>query len=248
MDMRLSGNPLLGEGRMRELAHAVDATEAMTFNGALNKTGLLFLILLLGAAWTWADIGAAPVGGFSGKMIIGLVGGLILALVTVFKMAWAPYTAPAYAFFQGMFLGGLSAYFEGMYPGIVLPAVALTFGILIGMLATYRAGLIPVTQKFRIGVLSATGGIALFYLASIVLGMFGIQIPFLFEGGILGIGFSLFVIVIATLNLIIDFDMIDRMSDAGMPRQMEWYGAFALMVTLIWLYLEILRLLAKTRD
>lgn len=246
--MKHSGNPLLGESRLRDMAQSIGATETMTFNGALNKTAILFFILLLGAAWTWADISTTTAGVFSGKMIVGLVVGLILALVTVFKVAWAPYTAPAYAFFQGMFLGGLSAYFEGMYPGIVLPAVALTFGILIGMLATYRAGLIPVTQKFRIGVISATGGIAIFYLFSIVLGMFGIQIPFLFEGGIFGIGFSLFVIVIATLNLVIDFDMIDRMSDAGMPRQMEWYGGFALMVTLIWLYIEILRLLAKTRD
>lgn len=243
-----SGNPLLGEKRFRAIAEAHGA-EAMTFNGAINKTAMLFLILLLGAAWTWSDIsaaGAAP--GISGKMLIGLFGGLVLALVTIFKMDWARFTAPAYAFLEGMFLGGLSAYFESMYPNIVIPAVVLTFGILVGMLVTYRAGLIPVTEKFRIGVVAATGGIAVFYLIAMGLGFFGIHIPFLFEGGLIGIGFSLFVIVIATLNLVLDFDLIDRMSKAGMPKHLEWYGAFALMVTLVWLYIEVLRLLAKTRE
>jgi uncharacterized YccA/Bax inhibitor family protein len=246
--MMNSGNPMLGENRFRGIAQAAAGSEPMTFNGALNKTALLFLILLLGAAWTWTDLGTGAATGFSGKMIIGLVGGLILALVTIFKMQWAQYTAPAYAFFQGMFLGGLSAYFEGMFPGIVIPAIVLTFGIMVGMLVTYRSGLIPVTQKFRTGVIAATGGIAVFYLIAMVLGFFGIHIPFLFEGGLFGIGFSLFVIGIATLNLLLDFDLIDRMSESGLPRFMEWYGAFALMVTLIWLYIEVLRLLAKTRE
>ncbi len=243
-----SGNPMLGENRLRAIADARGDAPPMTFNGALNKTALLALILLVGAAWTWADMSAAAVPGFSGKTLIGLIGGSILVIVTAFKMEWARYTAPAYAFLEGMFLGGLSAYFESLYPGIVIPAIVLTFGILIGMLVTYRAGLIPVTQKFRIGVVAATGGIALFYLIAMGLGFFGIQIPFLFEGGLFGIGFSLFVIVIATLNLVLDFDVIDRMSASGMPRHMEWYGAFSLMVTLVWLYIEILRLLAKTRE
>jgi uncharacterized YccA/Bax inhibitor family protein len=243
-----SGNPLLGEKRLQAIMQSAAGSEPMTFNGALNKTAMLFFILLLGAAWTWADLSAGAAPGFSGKMIIGLVGGLVLALVTVFKMEWARYTAPAYAFLQGMFLGGLSAYFEAMYPGVVIPAIVLTFGIMVGMLVTYRSGLIPVTQKFRTGVVAATGGIAVFYLIAMGLGFFGIQIPFLFEGGLFGIGFSLFVIGIATLNLLLDFDMIDRMSGTGMPRHMEWYGAFALMVTLVWLYIEILRLLAKTRE
>jgi len=243
-----SGNPMLGENRLRAIADARGDAPPMTFNGALNKTALLALILLVGAAWTWADMSAAAAPGMSGKMLIGLIGGFILAILTAFKMEWARYTAPAYAFLEGMFLGGLSAYFESLYPGIVIPAIVLTFGILIGMLVTYRAGLIPVTQKFRIGVVAATGGIALFYLIAMGLGFFGIQIPFLFEGGLFGIGFSLFVIVIATLNLVLDFDVIDRMSASGMPRHMEWYGAFSLMVTLVWLYIEILRLLAKTRE
>lgn len=246
--MMRSGNPLLGEKRLQGIAESAVGSEPMTFNGALNKTAMLFLILLLGAAWTWADFSASAAPGFSGKMLVGLIGGFALALVTIFKMEWARYTAPVYAFLQGMFLGGLSAYFEAMYPGVVIPAIALTFGIMVGMLVTYRSGLIPVTQKFRTGVIAATGGIAVFYLISMGLGFFGIQIPFLFEGGLFGIGFSVFVIIIATLNLLLDFDMIDRMSGTGMPRHMEWYGAFALMVTLVWLYIEILRLLAKTRE
>ena len=243
-----SGNPLFRESRLRAIQDAAVGTETMTFNGALNKTALLFLILLLGAAWTWSDMTWTTAPSFSGKMIIGLLGGFVLAIVTAFKPELARYTAPAYAFLEGMFLGGLSAYFEGMYPGIIIPAIVLTFGIMIGMLVTYRSGLIQVTAKFRIAVVSATAGIALFYLIAMGLGFFGINIPFLFEGGMFGILFSLFVIVIASLNLMLDFDMIDQLTTAGMPRHMEWYGAFALMVTLVWLYIEILRLLAKTRD
>lgn len=244
-----SGNPFLKEQRFQSAVAELSSQETMTFNGALNKTGLLFVILLLGASWTWTDVSwAAPAGGMSAKMIIGLVGGLIAALATAFRPQWAPISAPIYAFLEGMFLGGLSAFFEARYPGIVVPAVVLTFGILVGMLATYRAGLIPVTQKFRIGVIAATGGVAVFYLLTWVLGMFGIGIPFVHEGGALGIGFSLVVIGIATLNLVLDFDLIARLSASGAPKQMEWYGAFALMVTLVWLYFEMLRLLAKTRD
>jgi len=246
--MLRSGNPLLGESRLRAIQQTATGTEVMTFNGTLNKTALLFLILLLGASWTWADHSWSEPAGFSGKMMIGLFGGLVLALVTVFKMEWARVTAPAYAFLQGMFLGGLSSYLEAMYPGIVIPAIVLTFGILVGMLMTYRSGLIKVTERFRIGVVSATLGIVVFYFIAIALGMFGINIPFLFEGGVFGILFSLFVIVIAALNLVLDFDLIERLSSMGMPRHVEWYGGFALMVTLVWLYIEILRLLAKTRD
>ncbi len=243
-----SGNPFFSESRLRAIQDSAIGAETMTFNGALNKTALLFVILLLGASWTWADMTWTTAPAFSGKMIIGLIGGFALAIVTAFKPELARYTAPVYAFLEGMFLGGLSAYFEGMYPGIVIPAIVLTFGIMIGMLVTYRSGLIKVTAKFRIAVVSATAGIALFYLIAMGLGFFGITIPFLFEGGMFGILFSVFVIVIAALNLMLDFDMIEQFSSAGMPRHMEWYGGFALMVTLVWLYIEILRLLAKTRD
>ncbi|MCZ7556902.1 MAG: Bax inhibitor-1/YccA family protein [Bacteroidia bacterium] len=243
-----SGNPFLKESRLRAIQESAVGSETMSFNGALNKTALLFLILLVGASWTWSDMSWTGAQGFSGKMLIGLLGGFVLALVTAFKPHLARYISPVYAFLQGMFLGGLSSIFEGMYPGIVIPAIVLTFGIMVGMLVTYRSGLIRVTEKFRIGVISATMGIALFYLIAMGLGFFGISIPFLFEGGMFGILFSLFVIVIAALNLVLDFDMIEQLSAAGMPKHMEWYGAFALMVTLVWLYIEILRLLAKTRE
>ena len=244
-----SGNPLLNPQRFQSATRHFEVGELMTFNGALNKTALLTLILILGASWTWSDMSwAAPGSGMSGKMMIGLFGGLVAALATIFRPQWAPISAPIYAFLEGMFLGGISAFFEARYPGVVIPAVLLTMGILIGMLVTYRSGLIPVTQKFRVGVVAATGGVAVFYLIAMVLGMFGIGIPFLHGGGALGIGFSLVVIGIATLNLVLDFDLIARLSESGAPKQMEWYGAFSLMVTLVWLYIEILRLLARTRD
>jgi uncharacterized YccA/Bax inhibitor family protein len=243
-----SGNPFLKESRLRAIQESAIGSEAMSFNGALNKTALLFLILLVGASWTWADMSWTTAQSFSGKMLIGLIGGFVLAIFTAFKPHLARYTSPVYAFLQGMFLGGLSSMFEGMYPGIVIPAIVLTFGIMVGMLVTYRSGLIKVTEKFRIGVISATMGIAVFYLIAMGLGFFGISVPFLFEGGMFGILFSLFVIVIAALNLVLDFDMIEQLSAAGMPKHMEWYGAFALMLTLVWLYIEILRLLAKTRE
>ena len=241
-----SGNPFLNSRRFAKV-EAVDGS-VMTFNGTLNKTAMLLVILLLGASWTWSDgtWAGAPV--FSGKMMIGLFGGFVLALITSFRPQLALYTAPIYAFLEGMFLGGLSSYLESMYPGIVIPAVVLTLGILLGMLVTYRAGLIPVTKRFVIGVFSATAGIGVCYLLSWILGMFGVGIPLIHEGGMFGILFSVFVIVIAALNLILDFHMIEEFSDQGMPQYMEWYGAFALMVTLVWLYIEILRLLAKTRD
>ncbi|MCB2203104.1 Bax inhibitor-1/YccA family protein [bacterium] len=244
-----SGNPILNERRFQSAAVQFAGEERMTFNGALNKTGLLFLIVLLGASWSWSDVSwGAPAAGMSAKMIIGLIGGFIAAIATSFRPQWAPISAPIYAFLEGMFLGGISAFFEARYPGIVIPAVVLTFGIMVGMLVTYRAGLIPVTQKFRIGVIAATGGVFLFYMASMVMGMFGVSMPLLHGGGTLGIVLNLAIIGIATLNLVLDFDLIARLSSSGAPKQMEWYGAFALMVTLVWLYIEILRLLARTRE
>jgi uncharacterized YccA/Bax inhibitor family protein len=180
-------------------------------------------------------------------MIGGLIGGLVLALVTVFKKEWAGFTAPGYAVCEGLVLGALSAIFELQYPGIVMQAVALTFGTLFCLLMAYKTQIIRVTEKFRLGVFVATAAIALVYLVSIVLGFFHIQVPFMVGSGLVSIGFSLFVVGIAALNLVLDFDMIERGAEAGAPKYMEWYGAFGLMVTLVWLYMEILRLLAKLR-
>ena len=224
---------------------------AMTLNGTVNKTGLLLLLAVLTAAWSWqASLG--PMGEMlpAGRLYLigGAIGGFVLALVTIFKTQWAPVTAPLYALVEGLFLGAVSAMYEARFDGIVLQAVILTFGTLFALLAAYRSGLIRATENFKLGVAAATGGIALVYLATIVLGFFGINIPYIHESGLIGIGFSLFVVVIAALNLVMDFDFIESGVEAGTPKYMEWYGAFGLMVTLVWLYLEFLRLLSKLQS
>jgi uncharacterized YccA/Bax inhibitor family protein len=181
-------------------------------------------------------------------MIGGLIGGFVVALVTIFKKNWSPFTAPIYALLEGLALGGISAIFEKMYPGVAIQAVGLTLGTLFVMLLAYKTGVIRATQSFKIGVIAATGGIAVFYLVEMVLGMFfHFNVPAINASGPWGIAFSLFVVIIAALNLVLDFDMIETGVSGGAPKYMEWYGAFGLMVTLIWLYLEILRLLGKVR-
>ena len=178
-----------------------------------------------------------------------MIGGLIVAILTIFKKHLSPITAPIYALLEGVALGGLSAFFESMYPGIVFQAVTLTFGVLFALLFAYRSGLIKVTQNFRMGVVAATGGIAIVYLVSWLMNMFtGSGISMIHESGWMGIGFSAFVVVIAALNLVLDFDFIEAGAKQGAPKYMEWYGAFGLTVTLVWLYIEILRLLSKLRS
>jgi uncharacterized YccA/Bax inhibitor family protein len=223
--------------------------EAMTINGTILKTVILLLCALATASFTWNqfyethDTGAA-----TGLMMIGAIGGFILALVTVFKQSWAMVTAPAYALLEGLFLGGASALFELRFPGIAMQAVALTFGVAFCMLMAYRSGLIRATQKFTMGVVAATGGIAVFYLITMVLGLFHVNVPILYGNSPLSIAISVFIVGIAALNLILDFSFIEQGAAQGAPRYMEWYGAFGLMVTLVWLYLEILRLLSKVRS
>ena len=186
--------------------------------------------------------------GLFGYMIGGAIGGLIFALITIFKPTWAPVTAPIYAALEGLFIGALSAFAESKFPGIVLQATGLTFGILFALLGAYRSGLIKATENFKLGVAAATGGIFLVYMASFVLGMFGVAIPFLHDATPIGIGISVFICIIAALNLVLDFDFIENGADNGAPKYMEWLGAFGLMVTLIWLYIEILHLLMKLRS
>jgi uncharacterized YccA/Bax inhibitor family protein len=180
-------------------------------------------------------------------LLVGLIGGLIFALITTFKKTWAPVTAPIYALLEGLLLGGISATFEQRYPGIAIESVCLTFGTMFVLLLAYRSGMIKVTQKFRLGVVAATGAIFLFYMMEMVLGFFGIHFVSVNGSGMLGIGISLVIVCVAALNLVLDFDFIERGVEAGAPKYMEWYGAFGLMVTLIWLYLEMLRLMAKLR-
>lgn len=240
-----SGNPVLSDNTFRGLARA---GEPMTLAGTVNRTAILLALVLITAGWTWNQFYVSQnAQAVAPYMWVGLIGGLIAALVTVFKKTWAPVTAPIYALLEGLALGGISAVFELRFPGIVLQAVGLTFGTLAALLIAYRSGLIRATETFKRGVVAATGGILLVYVVDIVLRLFGVGIPFIHESGVIGIGFSIFVVIIAALNLVLDFDFIETGVRARAPKYMEWFGAFALMVTLIWLYLEILRLLAKTR-
>jgi uncharacterized YccA/Bax inhibitor family protein len=253
MAMR-SGNPALSESTFLDLSSGSVVTspdQAMTLNGTVNKTGILLLLTVLTSAFSWSQ--ALGVDGqlAPGAMLYlwgGLIGGLVLALVTVFKKEWSPVTAPLYALVEGLFLGTISAFFEARFPGIVFQAVLLTFGTLFALLVAYRSGLIKVTENFKLGVVAATGGIALLYLASFVLSFFNVNVPVIHEASWLGIAFSLFVVVVAALNLVLDFDFIETGVEARAPKYMEWYGAFGLMVTLIWLYIEFLRLLSKIQQ
>ena len=253
-----SGNPALKESTFLDLGSGTVVSRdagAMTLNGTVNKTGILLLLSVLTAAFAWTQSvvtgpdGTAMVApGVTIYALGGAIGGFILAMVTVFKKTWSPVTAPLYALVEGFFLGAISAVFELKYPGIVFQAVVLTFGTLGALQAAYRSGLIRATENFKLGVVAATGGIALVYLVSMGLRLFGKDIPLIHESGLVGIGFSLFVVVIAALNLVLDFDFIESGVEAGAPKYMEWYGAFGLMVTLVWLYIEFLRLLAKLQS
>jgi len=241
-----SGNPALNDKTFDQPFDLTLEDDRMTLMGTVHKTGALLILLLLTAGITWKMVysGNASVGAFA---IGGAIGGLIFALITIFKPNWAPLTAPIYAALEGLFIGAISAIFEKMFPGIVLQAVGLTFGTLFALLGAYRSGLIRATENFKLGVVAATGGIFLVYLVSMILGMFGVGVPFIHDSGPMGIAFSLFVVVIAALNLVLDFDFIENGAEAGAPKYMEWVGAFGLMVTLIWLYIEILHLLSKLR-
>jgi uncharacterized YccA/Bax inhibitor family protein len=176
------------------------------------------------------------------------IAGFIVALITVFKKTAAPITAPIYAAIEGILLGMLSAFYEMQFPGLVFQAILLTFGTLFALLMAYRSGVIKATENFKLGVFAATGGIGLIYLTTFILSFFGLSIPYIHGSGTIGILFSLFVVVIAALNLVLDFDFIERGAERGAPKYMEWYAAFGLLVTLIWLYIEMLRLLSKLRS
>jgi len=220
----------------------------MTISGTVNKTGLLLVLTLVPAAWVWnRSFGAEDPAVVLPWMLGGAIGGFVLALITAFKKSWAMVTAPLYAVLEGLFLGGISAYYEQQFQGIVIQAVSLTFGTLGALLLAYKSGLIKATENFKLGVAAATGAIALVYLISMGMSFFGRTMPYLHDASAIGIGISLFIVVIAALNLVLDFDFIERGAERGAPKYMEWYAAFGLMVTLIWLYLEILRLLAKSR-
>jgi uncharacterized YccA/Bax inhibitor family protein len=240
-----SANPALGDHTFDQ-ARTLPGSEQMTLGGTVNKTGLGLLILLVTASYVWNRGAENPALG--GWILISVVAGLIVAMVTVFKQTLAPYTTPLYAALEGVALGGISVIFEARYPGIVSQAVFLTFGTLGALLMAYRTGVVRATENFKLGVVAATGGIFLLYLVSFALSFFGVSVPLIHSSGTFGILFSLFVVVIAALNLVLDFDFIERGVERGAPKYMEWYGAFGLLVTLVWLYLEMLHLLAKLQS
>ena len=245
-----STNPALSTKVLEQFGRIgpVSSGEPMTVEGAINKTAFLTFLLVIPAAWVWSLVVRGGVEAAMPWMIGGMVGGFITAMVTIFKKEWAPATAPIYAALEGLAIGGLSALLEARYHGIVLQAVALTFGTLICMLVAYRTGLIKVTDKFRMIVVAATGAIALVYLVTIVLSLFHVTVPFVFGGGTVGIVISLVIVAVAALNLALDFDFIEQAASVGAPKYVEWYAAFGLMVTLVWLYLELIRLLSKLRQ
>jgi uncharacterized YccA/Bax inhibitor family protein len=245
-DLMRTSNPALNE-RAFQGERAV-LGDTMTLQGTVNKTGVLLICVIATAAWTWnLFLHSHSPQTVMPLALLGGIGGLIVAMVTIFKKQWAGITAPIYALLEGLVLGSISAILEVRFPGIAIQAVSLTFGTLVILLLAYRSGLIAVTEKFRLGIIAATGGIALFYIVEIVLGFFGIHFTAINGSGVIGIGFSVFVVIIAALNLVLDFDFIETGVRVGAPKYMEWYGAFGLMVTLIWLYFEILRLLSKIR-
>ena len=240
-----SGNPVLKANTFIQRQTTID-TGMMTITGTVNKTALGLLLLMTTAIFTWNMSPTVP--RISALIMVGIFGGLITAIITVFKRHLAPYTTPIYALLEGLALGGISRFFETLYPGIVNQAVFLTFGTLAALLFAYRSGLIKPTENFKLGIVAATGGIFFVYIISFILGLFGVQVPLIHSNSNFGILFSFGVVVIAALNLVLDFDFIEEGAEIGAPKYMEWFGAFGLLVTLVWLYLEILHLLAKLQS
>lgn len=248
--MRTS-NPILSDKAFNQYSGHLQ--DRMTLNGTVNKTAILLFIAVMCAAWPWSMISGMAAGQttppmLSAIMILGGIVGFVLALIVSFKPHTAPYLAPAYAACQGLFLGAISGFFEIRFPGIVLQAIALTFGTLASLLLAYKSGWIRATENFKLGVVAATGAIALFYLVSFIASFFGVNMSFMRDSSLLSIGISAVVVVVAALNLVLDFDFIESGVENNNPKHMEWYGAFGLVVTLFWLYVEILRLLSKLRS
>jgi uncharacterized YccA/Bax inhibitor family protein len=224
---------------------ANEGAGVMTIQGTVSRTAMLLALLFAATLLTWKPANPQD---STGWILIGAIAGFVVALITIFNKKASPVTAPIYAVCQGVMLGGISSLFEQRFPGIVMQAVLLTFGTLGALLLAYTSRLIKATENFKLGIVAATGGIALFYLVSMILGFFGVQIPMIYGSGPVGIIFSVIVVVVAALNLVLDFDFIEQGAEQGAPKYMEWYAAFGLIVTLVWLYMEILRLLSKLQS
>lgn len=222
--------------------------ETMTIEGTANKTGLLLLICLATASWIWTQTyNAIDPAVALPWMWGGVFGGLGAAIATRIKPLWAPITGPLYAALEGLALGGISAMYQTAYPGILVQAVSLTFGTLFVMLLAYRSGLVRATPMFRKVIGIAMGAILLYYIGTLVIGLFGANTSYFNAGGTVGIIVSLVIVGVAAFRMVLDFDLIEQGVKQGAPKTMEWYGAFSLMVGLVWLYLEILRLLGRRR-
>lgn len=247
MNLFKSSNPALKETVFENLAGTASESDVMTLQGAINKSATLLLILVGAAGFSWFAMLSNPGLGFP-LMIGGLIGGFLIGIVLVFKKEWAPLLAPVYAIAKGLAVGAISLLYEAAYSGLVLSAIVLTIAVFAVLLFIYTTRIIRVTQQFRLIVFAATAGIAVFYLIALVMRLFGVEMPLIHDTGTFGIIFSLVVVAIAALNLVLDFDFIEQGARQGVPKYMEWYSAFGLLVTLVWLYLEILRLLSKLRS
>ncbi|MBF26086.1 MAG: hypothetical protein CMP49_06215 [Flavobacteriales bacterium] len=237
-----SGNPVLSTETFQGIS-SINSENVMTINGTVNKTAFSLFLLLLAGSFSFSP-------NYTWLMLPGFIGGFIVAIITSFKKEWAPFTVPLYAVLKGLALGSISYIYNIQFEGIVSQAILLTLGILFSLLFAYKSKIIAPTENFKLGIFAATGGIFIVYLISFVMSFFGTGLPVLdpTNSSLFSIGFSLFVVIIASLNLVLDFDFIEEGSEKGMPKYMEWYGAFGLLVTLVWLYLEILRLLSKLRS
>lgn len=245
-----SGNPTLSQKIFDRSMHIeANMQGTMSVRGALNKFGFLMLMVIAGAAYNWHLFEQGQTSSMTTLLYVGVFGGLVTAIAISVKPNWAGYLAPLYGLLEGLFIGGISAVlnnaFAKQYPGLIMQAVGLTFGVAIAMFLLYNFRIIKATEKFKSVIISATVGIGIFYLLTMLLRLFGVNVAFMYDSSMLSIGISLFVVAIAALNLILDFDMIEQGAEQGAPKFMEWYGAFALLVTLVWLYMEILRLLSK---
>jgi uncharacterized YccA/Bax inhibitor family protein len=240
-----SGNPVLSNSTFTDLAQRGSAP--MTLSGVINRSILLLLLVAGTAAGVWTYSSSRPSMIYP-MVMIGALGGFVVAMATTFKRNWAPVTSPVYAILEGLFIGGISLVMEQRFPGLVLQAVMLTFGVMFALLAAYQSRIIRPSQTFKSVIVGATFGIVVVYLVSMVLQLFfHTAIPMINDGGPIGITFSLVVVGIAALNLVLDFDFIENGVASGAPKWMEWYAAFGLIVTLVWLYIEVLRLLSKMR-
>lgn len=239
LSMRTANPALQSDTFRKSMSGSIASDGTMTINGVVNKTGLSLLLLIISASITWSNPALSWLG------MVGTFTGLILAVVTIFKPTISHLTVPAYAIMQGLFLGLISRVFENQYPGIAVQAIFLTFGTLGSLLLAYMSGLIKATENFKLGIFAATGAIGVLYLINFIMSFFGTGIGVIHSNSTMGIVFSIGVVVIAALNLVLDFDFIEEGAEIGAPKYMEWYATFGLLVTLIWLYIEILRLLSK---